>query len=411
MSRRSGQNGRIERKRNALYARFWLDVPGKAKRVYKSVRICPVHGPGSLNKFEQKRRLKEIIAEFGANSEEVFREAEAANLGTTFKEQAERWFKEVQTRKRRPIKPRTADAWATYLSYLNAQIGEIPLASVNNLAVKELIAKMASEVKTDKPRFCAKTIGNYVQVVKMVVASAVNDKGEAIYPVKWNHDFMDLPEVKDQRTPTFAAEEVSTIISKAEGQYQVLYALLAGTGLRIEEAFALQAEDIEGSVIRVRHSMWNGKPYSPKTAAGVREVDITNSLAELLHDHLNSRRTGFVFRTAAGTPMARSNVLRRSLHKILEGMGREKCGFHAFRRYRVTHLRKQRVPEDLLRFWIGHADGSVTDGYSKVKEDVEFRRFTSEQAGLGFHMPTVVPKLPVAPIAPKTAGAEIALTA
>jgi hypothetical protein len=92
-------------------------------------------------------------------------------------------------------------------------------------------------------------------------------------------------------------------------------------------------------------------------------------------------------------------------------MGREKCGFHAFRRYRVTHLRKQRVPEDLLRFWVGHADQSVTDGYSKVKEDVEFRRFTAEQAGLGFHMPTVVPKLPVAPIAPKTAGAEIALTA
>jgi integrase len=411
MSRRSGQNGRIEQHGKVWTVRFWLDVEGRYERDYKRVKICPVNGPGSLNKSERKRRAQQIIAEFGANSEEVFRKAEGTNLGTTFKEQAERWFKEVQTRKRRPIKPRTADAWATYLSYLNAQIGEIPLASVNNLAVKELIAKMASEVKKDKARFCAKTITNYVQVVKMVVASAVNDKGEAIYPVKWNHDFMDLPEVKDQRTPTFAAEEVSTIISKAEGQYQVLYALLAGTGLRIEEAFALQVEDIEGSVIRVRHSMWNGKPYSPKTAAGVREVDITNSLAELLHDHLNGRRTGFVFRTAAGTPLARSNVLRRSLHKILEEMGREKCGFHAFRRYRVTHLRKQREPEDLLRFWIGHADGSVTDGYSKVKEDVEFRRFTAEQAGLGFHIPTVAPKLPVAPIAPKTAGAEIALTA
>jgi integrase len=222
---------------------------------------------------------------------------------------------------------------------------------------------------------------------------------------------VDLPEVKDQRTPTFSAEEISTIISKAEGQYQVLYSLLAGTGLRIEEAFALQVEDIEHSVIRVRHSMWNGKLYSPKTAAGVREVDIHTSLAELLHNHLTGRSTGFVFRSAVGTPLARSNVLRRSLHKILGKMGREKCGFHAFRRYRVTHLRKQRVPEDLLRFWIGHADGSVTDGYSKVKEDVEFRRFTAEQAGLGFHMPTVVPKLPVAPIAPKTAGAEIALTA
>ena len=93
--------------------------------------------------------------------------------------------------------------------------------------------------------------------------------------------------------------------------------------------------------------------------------------------------------------------LRRCLHRILGEMGREKCGFHAFRRYRVNHLRKQRVPEDLLRFWIGHADGSVTDGYSKVKEDVEFRRIIAEQAGLGLHMPTVVPKLPVAPIAPK----------
>jgi len=79
MARRSGQNGRIERKGNILYARFWLDVPGQESRVYKCVRICPVSGPGALNKSEQKRRLKEIVAEFGANSEEVFRQAEAVN--------------------------------------------------------------------------------------------------------------------------------------------------------------------------------------------------------------------------------------------------------------------------------------------------------------------------------------------
>src|SRR2546430_170018 len=32
-------------------------------------------------------------------------------------------------------------------------------------------------------------------------------------------------------------------------------------------------------------------------------------------------------------------------------MGGEKCGFHAFRRFRITHLRKQRVMEVLLRIW------------------------------------------------------------
>jgi len=411
MAARSGQNGRIERKGNALYARFWLDVPGRHSRVYKCVRICPVSGPGSLNRSEQKRRLKEIIAEFGANSEEVFRQAEAVNLGTTFKEQAARWLEEIQRRKRKPIKPRTASTWAGYLGWLNSQIGEMPLSSVNNFAVKELIAKMATEEKNGRPRFSAKSISNYIQVLKMVVASAVNDKGEEIYPVKWNHDFMDLPEIKDQRTPTFTAEEISSIISKAQGQYSVLYALLAGSGLRAEEAFALQVEDIRGAVIRVRHSLWMGKLYPPKTPAAIREVDLYFSLAEALHNHIGGRTSGFVFQTSAGTPLARSNVLRRNLHKILAKVGLEKCGFHGFRRYRVTHLRKQRVPEDLLRFWIGHAPQCVTDGYSKMKEDSEFRRFTAEQAGLGFHVSTVAPKLPVAPIAPRMDQAQCALSA
>jgi hypothetical protein len=53
MARRSGQNGRIEKKGNVLYARFWLDVPGQPSRIYKCVRICPLSGPGAINKFEQ----------------------------------------------------------------------------------------------------------------------------------------------------------------------------------------------------------------------------------------------------------------------------------------------------------------------------------------------------------------------
>ena len=62
--------------------------------------------------------------------------------------------------------------------------------------------------------------------------------------------------------------------------------------------------------------------------------------------------------------LARSNVLRRSLHKILQKMGREKCGFRAFRRFRITHLRKQRVMEVLLRIWVGHSTEGITDKYT-----------------------------------------------
>src|SRR5438034_11542329 len=88
----------------------------------------------------------------------------------------------------------------------------MPLSSVNNLTVKDcVIAKMAAELKDGAPRFSPKSITNYVQIVKMVVASAVDEKGEEIYPVKWKNDFMDLPVIEGQNKPSFTAEEITTI--------------------------------------------------------------------------------------------------------------------------------------------------------------------------------------------------------
>jgi hypothetical protein len=61
-----------------------------------------------------------------------------------------------------------------------------------------------------------------------------------------------------------------------------------------------------------------------------------------------------------------------------------KAGFHAMRRFRTTLLRKQRAPEDPIKFWLGHAEQSVTDGYSKLDEDLDFRKKVSEEIGTGF---------------------------
>jgi integrase len=113
-----------------------------------------------------------------------------------------------------------------------------------------------------------------------------------------------------------------------------------------KEAVGLQVEDLRGAVLHVRHGHWNGKLYTPKTDAGIREVDIHSSLASLLHEHIGTRTTGFVFQSSRGTPLARSNVLRRSLHKILQEMGSKKSGFHGFRRY---HDRRTIPP--LLKVW------------------------------------------------------------
>jgi integrase len=152
---------------------------------------------------------------------------------------------------------------------------------------------------------------------------------------------------------------------------------------------ALEIPDVSADrcTIIIRQSIWNGVLQSPKTRNGFRDVDLCTELAALLKKLIGNRQTGFVLRTANGRPLSASNILQRDLHEILEQAGIAQAGFHSFRRYRVAYLRKSRVPEDLLRFWIGHADKSVTDGYSKLKEDVEFRKTTAEQIGLGFEIP------------------------
>ena len=395
MSRRSGQVGYIEKKGNSYRVRFLLDVPGRDKRVYKSVFLAPVSGPGSLNTFERKRRAKEIIAEAGANDEVTACVAASVDLNTTFRQQADWWIENVQTRKRKPIKAGTAASWKSALRWINQRIGDMPLSAVDNRAVRDHIVTQGAK------RYSPKMLHNIVQVVKMVVASSIDEKGEARFPIKWNHDFIDLPVIAHQRKPMFTAEEVTNIIANADGQLAVLYALLAGSGLRIGEALALQVEDVKDSVIKVKHglSAVTNELQTPKTKNGVREVDLHSSLAVAVNCLIAGRELGFVFQNESGGPLCQANVLRRSLHAILKKIGREACGFHAFRRFRNTHLRKSRVPDGLIQYWMGHAGGTMTDNYDRVREDLTFRRFTAEQVGLGF-VPPVAEKR-VSPCSPQ----------
>jgi integrase len=384
MSRRSGQGGYIEKRGNAFYVRFRIDVQGQEKRANACIRICPTSGPGRMGKSERERRAKEIIAESGADTEKHFRSVEAVNLGTTFEQQAKCFMAHVQTRKRKPIKPATATSWDNCVKkWLNPHLGAMPLSAVNNLVLKELVSKMADA------GLAAKSIHNYVQIVKLVVASAVNEQGEELYPRKWNHEFMDLPEVKNQRKPTFIADDVTKIVAGVEGQYRVLYALLAGTGLRIGEAAGLEVGDIspDGLTLTIRRSVWNGRIQTPKTVNAFREVDLHPSLAAMLKGYVGERTSGLLFRTATGKPISQTNILKRSLHPVLKAIERDKAGFHSFRRFRTTWLRKNRAPEDLIRFWLGHADQTVTDGYSKLKDDLAFRQLCAANVGLGFELP------------------------
>jgi integrase len=399
LSRRSGQLGTIVTEGAWYRVRFRLDVPGQYARVQKSVKLCPVSGPGFLNRRERERRKIEIVNSFGTNSAEYFNTIVSAESGQTFCEQAKVWLNLCATRKRKPIKPATIRGWASYLEkWLNPLIGDNLLVRVNNSTLKIVVTQLCDA------NLSPKTIRNIVQVVTMVMASAVNEEGEQIYPRKWNFEFADVPLIGTQRTPMFTAENVTQIISEANGEERVAVTLFASSGLRAGELFGLEVKHFSGTTVTVEQSLWEGKIQPPKTKNAFREVDLHSSVADRLRIFIGDRKEGFIFRTAKGTAIHQSNFLRRFLHPILKKLGIEKQGFHGFRRFRVTHLESSAVPTALVKYWTGHAksaDGvvvqqTVTDRYVKMGADRQFRADIAERIGLGFELPkpVVVPSVP-----------------
>jgi integrase/recombinase XerD len=183
-----------------------------------------------------------------------------------------------------------------------------------------------------------------------------------------------------QNRPTLSRAEVEAIIAGIIPRYKVLVALLAGTGVRIGEGLGVRTEDLgpECRVLHVRRSIWDRQEQQPKTANAIRVVDIPEALAKVLREYVPGRN-GLLFATRNGGPLSQRNVLRAFY--TVGAM----CGFHALRRFRTETLRRERVPEDLVRLWLGHAGHSVTDTYAKgLAKDIAWRQEWANRAGIGF---------------------------
>jgi integrase len=420
MSRRSGQNGYIEKSGNWYVIRFWMDVPGQDKREHVREKICPISGLGSLTESARRRRGKEIVAGSGADSVEHFERAFAADNRTTFRQQAEWWLTYMRDRKRKPLASSTYSTWRSCLDkWLNPSLGELPLPTVDNDPVKKLVQEMVDA------GLGPKTIIEYTKVVKAIVASAKDAKTrKQLYPIAWDEEYLDLPllDKKKQKRPRFASKTITDLVAGATKTYvKMIYVVAASAGMRIGEVLGLEidkhfADDFRTISVRqqvrkccVQHTL--------KTSNAEREVDLHSSVAELLKEYVGSRTSGLLFCSRNGKPLSESNIRSRHLHPALKKLawrdlksGAEKAGHHAFRRFRLTWLRENRVPADLERFWIGHANETIGDDYSGLKENILFRKKIAEEIGVGFEIPSsVVPKVPNVPKTAVGVSVEVAV--
>lgn len=301
-----------------------------------------------------------------------------------FQEHSITFLARLTARKRNPVKPATLKTYGSLLgNHILPAIGQVDMKDFANGAMRDF-----AQALTDKG-LSPKTVLEVTGVVKQMFATATDGEGDSLYPRKWNHEFIDLPTIGRQKQPGLRPEQLAAALASDLG---VFYAFLAGTGLRIGEALATRygcdgahtGWQPDNACVSVRTSLWRGQEQTPKTQAALRTVDLDPRLNDLLVFQAASNTIpegDFLFRGVGGNHLGENYVRVYSLQPL--GIP----GFHTFRRWRITHLREQGVPEDIIRFWVGHAGAEVTDRYSKLAENAELRQEWAKKAGLGFDFP------------------------
>jgi len=371
-----------------------------------SLKVAPVSM--RLSRPELERRAKEIVQEAGANSEERFQRVVLGEV--TFRDQANTYLQEAVTRNRKPIRD-TVSIQGALRKWIFPAIGDLPLALVDNLAVRPLVKKMcAGGLK-------ARTVNKYVEYIKQVVKSLKARNGEPVHKRTWDAETMDLPVVKyrEQKRPALKTKAVSQLIADSEGQERALYVLLAATGMRISEALAIETRHFvnDGRTVEVEQQVEKDSPRLVKylkTDAAHRQIDLHPDVAEFLQRHMAGKR-GLLFQTRRNTPHLYGNLEDRWLTPRLAKMGldEEGMGWHSFKRFRKTWLRGRRCLEDINNFWMGHTPQTMSELYSHLHEELEMRLAEAESVGYGFDLPKTV----VAPNAPRkvTAKSEVEVAA
>jgi integrase len=319
-----------------------------------------------------------------------FADGERAVVETphTFRSQYFVWIEGLRNRAYDPVSPATLESFVSRAKTILSVVGpQTRLETFKNAAMHKFVQD--TKAFGWKPA----TLAAHILVIKLIVASAIDEEGEPLFPRVWNRRVINAPRVErtKQKTPTFDREQIEMLIREAKTeQERLLICVLSGTGLRIGEARSIRVRghdsqttwDEKTATIVVRNSLFrNQETGRAKTAAGRRIVYLHSSLSQLIADFLakEGRQDGwYLFQSKRGEPIKQS-TFRNRLATIIPG-----AAPHSARRFHITQLRSQRVLEEIIKLRVGHSKDDITDLYSQQSESA--CRAAIEDAGLGFDM-------------------------
>ena len=177
-----------------------------------------------------------------------------------------------------------------------------------------------------------------------------------------------LPVEEVRKQPRFFnGEEARRIINVAPEPYRVMFAIAAMTGLRVGEVVGLQKADLDFDrrVIQVQRSAWYGRVQTVKSKASCAPVAMSEALSTLLREYLatwKANPAGFLFLNRNGRPYAANKVVEYGLWPVLDKLGIERAGMHAFRHCHASLLMDVGANPTVTKTQMRHSDARVTLG-------------------------------------------------
>jgi integrase len=360
LARRRYQKGRVFLRgiKNPKWIGRWREdviENGQIRRIERSEVL------GSKSDFPTKRlALRELEKRLSVVNNPRYR----ARPTATFEEFASGWESRVLTQH----KPSTQATIKSHLrKHLVPYFGRTQMKDIGTEEVQTFIASL---------RCSPKTVKNIHATMQMLWKSAR----------VWNyvaHDAVSdviLPKRNRVARRFFSVEEVQRVLASAPEPYHTFYWLAVETGMRAGELCGLRESDfdVERGLVSIRQSVWRGEVQSPKSENAIRCFALSRRLLAHIVEYLkrwtpNDR--GLLFVTRNGTPWDANLLVKRKLYPLLDSLGIERGGLHAFRHTNSTLMDRLSAPLKLRQERMGHSDPSLTLGaYTHVdgEDDVRF---------------------------------------
>lgn len=329
-----------------------------------------IYRAGGRQIKESARTLAEARAVRSARSADVARGEFQARSTLTLREFLEQWIDRYAGTGRRGFRENTRTEYRRLLStYAHEFFSErLRLVDVTPHHLAGFVAWLADEGKQGR-RLADATIANAVIPVRAALGTA---KAEGL--LRHNPaDGLRLPhreQVRDddaEPVKALSREQLAAVLALAPVRHRTLLELLAGSGLRISEALALErrhlALDGERPHVRVRRALVRGRTSPPKSRHGRRDVPLSRGLVDRLRGHLADvpdAEDALVFATAGGTALDPDNLRRRTVKPLMEEAGAPWAALHTLRHTFATLQLAAGVNVVQLSRALGHHSASFT---------------------------------------------------